>query len=80
MAKKDMLMETVEMPQEEPIEAPVVHVAPPAPKVTFDAWFAASDRSCAKLNKPHHKVGMRAWTNTNVRRTKAEWDQVFKTY
>lgn len=54
--------------------APVAPVPAPAPLMTFDRWFATTKR------KPHHKAGMYAFANTNGRKTRAQWDAVFKTY
>jgi len=44
------------------------------PEMTFDVWFSS-------LGKPqHHKSGMKAYARTEVRRTKAGWESLFKSY
>ena len=50
-------------------------IPPRKPLVTFDRWFASK-----KEFKSHWKEGMAAFTNTNIRRTVVEWDEVFKGY
>ena len=67
--------------EKSPAEAPAATrtmpepIPPRKPLITFDRWFASK-----KEFKPHWKAGMEAFTNTNIRRTAAQWDEVFKSY
>lgn len=77
MAKKAKdLEETIEptVTEEVPEVKEVVEVAPPKQLISFNLWFAN-----ARL-PARRKVGMQAFTNTNIRRTKEEWDKIFSTY
>lgn len=73
---------------EEPVAVPALvvepapaNVAAPPPKlITFDVWFTTAERACARLNQPHHKAGMKAWTRTSGKRAKDEWDRLFSKY
>jgi len=42
--------------------------------MSFDRWFNSTGRN------QRHKAGMMAFANTLVRRTKENWDEVFKNY
>lgn len=45
--------------------------------MTFDRWFATTSRP------EHHKAGMLTYLHNNSflgKRTKADWDNLFKTY
>lgn len=44
------------------------------PLLPFDRWFKS------KGFKPHWKAGMKAYTNTSVRLTFKQWDEIFKSY
>jgi hypothetical protein len=65
----------------QPQSAPAPSPAFVPPKlITFDVWFTTAERACARLNQPHHKAGMKAWTRTSGKRTKDEWDRLFSKY
>lgn len=42
--------------------------------ISFDRWFLGTGRKAA------HKVGMRAFCNTMINRTKEAWNELFKAY
>jgi hypothetical protein len=91
MAKRDKTDDKIETKTEEKVEAkaaPAPAPAPtpnapsvpekPEPMLTFSRYFAHT-------GKPgHHKFGMEAWLKkrggTSGRRTRAQWDALFKTY
>ena len=72
MAKELVKELEVKEIKKEPIkvEKPVVIVD----YMSFDRWFNSTGRN------PRHKAGMVAFANTLVRRTKENWDKVFKNY
>lgn len=44
------------------------------PLVPFDRWFKA------KGHKERWKAGMVAFTNTSIRHSMSEWDEIFRNY
>lgn len=50
----------------------------PEPPVSFERWFRV--RSKERAYKPHWVDGMKAFTDTTVPRTMAEWDHIFAAY
>jgi hypothetical protein len=71
---KDTIQET------KPIKAEVVPavVAPVEPLIPFERWFAAQVRS--GKYKSHWSAGMRAFTDTSLRKTAAQWTATFESY
>ncbi len=74
MAKKTVEDEVVVVGE---VVAPVVVVeVPKARTISFDQWFVRQSGV-----KSYHKGGMRSFvSNTDMPRTAAEWDEIFKSY
>jgi hypothetical protein len=45
------------------------------PMLPFERWFNSK-----KAFKPHWKAGMQKYTDTSVRRTYKQWEEIFKNY
>lgn len=82
---KEVKAEAVEAVEEKPVvvvdvedvapKAVLAASAPPEVVMTFDRWFGSQ-----KDKKPHWKAGMKAYANTNGRRTASAWASLFKNY
>jgi len=72
--EKPAISESTPIPAAAPENVPATESAP-EPIMNFDRWFNAQ-----KEKKPHWKAGMKAYANTNGRRTASAWATLFKNY
>ena len=55
-------------------EVVIEEAKPPAALMSFDRWFITTNKP------PHHKAGLKAFTKTDGKKTKAAWDKIFANY
>ena len=75
MAKKEFSNKEVDVAEEvtQKIDVPITSAIQES-TVSFDRWFSL------KGFKAHWKTGMKAYTDTTVRRTVSEWNKIFENY
>ena len=78
--KADSLAKDVQAKASPPQKAPPKKevVTRKEPLVTFDRWFRSKSKTSGF--KAHWAAGMKAYTDTSVKRTMSDWDKVFATY